>query len=332
MDRVARECAGEINRGRFDVLFGNSCGFQAVGPVSRYVTGPRVLYLGEPCRGLYEAMPRPPFAAPDPSGRPRWSCRSLVNTAADLIYTQSLRLRVREEYRNAHHYTRVLVNSLYSRESVLRAYGRDAHVCYLGIDTDLFRPRDGERERFVVGLGSFGRHKGVDRAVRALGTMPAGRRPQLVWVGNAADPGYRDEVERLAKSLGVELDLRMQITDQELVDTLGRATAMIYTSRLEPFGFAPLEANACGAPVVAIAEGGVREVVRAGVNGALVENDDPAALGEALLGLIERPNEARALGASAHRYVLDYWGLDKAVDRLERHLAAVAKGGGGPST
>jgi len=63
------------------------------------------------------------------------------------------------------------------------------------------------------------------------------------------------------------------VSDEELVEVLNRATALVYTSRLEPFGFAPLEANACATPVVAVAEGGVRETMRNGVNGILVDRE-----------------------------------------------------------
>ena len=71
----------------------------------------------------------------------------------------------------------------------------------------------------------------------------------------------------LAESHEVTFDARRSIDDSELVETLNRATAMVYAPRLEPFGLAPLEANACGLPVVAVAEGGVRETIIDGVNG-----------------------------------------------------------------
>jgi len=50
---------------------------------------------------------------------------------------------------------------------------------------------------------------------------------------------------------------------------------MVYSARLEPFGLAPLEANACATPVVAVAEGGVRESIRNGVNGVLISERRP---------------------------------------------------------
>ena len=57
---------------------------------------------------------------------------------------------------------------------------------------------------------------------------------------------------------------------------------MIYMPHNEPFGFAPLEANACGTPVVALAEGGVKETVVTGVNGTLVSDEDPRTVAAAI--------------------------------------------------
>jgi glycosyltransferase involved in cell wall biosynthesis len=100
---------------------------------------------------------------------------------------------------------------------------------------------------------------------------------------------------------------------------------MIYTPRLEPFGLAPLEAMACETPVVAIAEGGVREYMRDGINGILVDHDDPMAIGKAILYLLERPSVAREIGTKARKYVLDNWNLEGATERLENCLLRIWK-------
>ena len=88
-----------------------------------------------------------------------------------------------------------------------------------------------------------------------------------MWVANVAVQDYLDEMRALAKSLNVEFHPRVNIADAELVGILGQAKAMLYAPRLEPFGLTPLEANACGVPIVAVAEGGVRETVIDGVTG-----------------------------------------------------------------
>ena len=356
MDAHCREAAARINAGGYDLLFANSCQFLAAAPIAKYVTIPTVLYLGEPYRALYEARPTLP-----------WLALPFTREAVPLPYGAQLighlrasqaRLQAREERENAFAFGTILTNSHYSRESILRAYGRDSQVCYLGIDTELFTPNfapdrevSGSRisdygsssgteaegaheigvvrgdaadelwhEPYVVGLGSITSGKGIDRAIRAMATIDATCRPELVWIANMADPRYLPEVERLAAECGVRFVPRMNLSDSDVVQTLGNAALMLYTPLLEPFGFAPLEANACGVPVVGIAEGGVRETIIDGVNGIHVGDADPHTLGAAVLAMLKQPDMARAMGRAARRHVIENWTWKHAIDRLDARL------------
>jgi glycosyltransferase involved in cell wall biosynthesis len=198
----------------------------------------------------------------------------------------------------------------------------DAKVCYLGIDTTLFRDLGLERERFILGLGSFDSVKGIDLALKAVALLPEPR-PPLVWVANSGNAAYRNAMDELARSLGVELRVRVGVSDAELVETLNRAALLLYTSRLEPFGFAPLEANACGLPVVGIAEGGIRETVRDGVNGLLAE-PEAESIARAAESLLNDPGLAKRLGETAADYVRREWDVEESVTRLETILLQVA--------
>jgi glycosyltransferase involved in cell wall biosynthesis len=237
----------------------------------------------------------------------------------DALRVHGLRLQAREEQASAAAFDVILVNSHYSRESVLRAYGLEAKVCYLGIDTAQFARRDVPKQNLVVGIGALVREKNVHFIIEALAAV-APPRPRLVWIGNVAVPPYLDWLKQLAHDRGVEFEPRVRVTDEELLDTLGRAIALVYAPRLEPFGLAPLEANACGVPVVAVAEGGVRETVEDGVNGILVEPEPPA-MARAIERLRDDPGLAQRLGASAYHRVRERWSLPAAIDRLEARFA-----------
>jgi glycosyltransferase involved in cell wall biosynthesis len=226
-----------------------------------------------------------------------------------------------EEVTNARAFDRILANSYYSAESIQRAYGLAADVCYLGVDDSLFRNLNFPRENFVIGVGALHWAKGVDLAIDALAQMSPSR-PKLVWVCNYEQPSYRRYIERRAQDKQVEVEIRLGINDKILIDLLNRAFAMLYTSRLEPFGFAPLEANLCGTPVVAVAEGGVRETVKDGINGYLVSRN-PKHLARALRSLSENPHQAREIGERGPEYVRSHWNIDKAVDRLEEQLQSI---------
>ena len=157
--------------------------------------------------------------------------------------------------------------------------------------------------------------------------MPAPR-PKLIWVGNAVfDKMYFDEMVALAVAREVDFLPKVNVSDDELVNILNRASMMIYAPRLEPFGLAPLEAGACGVPVVAVAEGGVRETIVDGVTGLLVRND-PAEAAAALARLRSDPALARRLGANARMMVQDKWSFEASINQIELLLGNYANRAG----
>jgi glycosyltransferase involved in cell wall biosynthesis len=320
-DEACRRSAKEIAAGQFDLLFANSSVGYTVPFIMRHLRMKKVLYLQEPSRFLYEAAPLLPWVsgASDDLRSPLFDPRKILANYPNL---ETLRLRAKQEWLNVQACDRVLVNSYFSRESVLQAYGLEARVCYLGIDTKLFRNLNFERERFVVGVGSIDQIKRIDLAVNALALLPEPR-PRLVWIANSGSPGYRDTINELARSSGVELRIRDAISDSELVDTLNRAALLLCTARLEPFGFVVLEANACGLPVVGVAEGGLRETVKHGTNGLLAE-PEPESISRAIEQLLENPVLAKQMGEAGVDDVSQNWSVEKSVDRLETNLLEVA--------
>jgi glycosyltransferase involved in cell wall biosynthesis len=326
LDEHCRQCADEINRRNFDILFANSSIIQAVSSIGRYVKIKKVLYLQEPNRWLYEAgesgLPWVAIPAATRSWmRPRYIRWYLWN----LIGTQRLRVLARDERLNASAFDLILVNSYFSRETLLRVYGLDSTVCYLGVDTQLFVDRQYARENFVVGMGELRSHKNVEFVIKAVAKIGVPR-PRLVWIANMVEDWYYEKMRSLAESHRVIFEARASINDNELVDILNRATAMVYAPRLEPFGLAPLEANACGLPVVAVAEGGVRETIIDGVNGLLVQHQ-PQMMGHAIQRLAHDKDLAARLSKNASNIAQEKWSVNAAVERLERQLtqAATAK-------
>ena len=330
MKRHAQRCVAEIERGGFDLILANSCGAFATPFIARYAKIPTALYLQEPFRRFYEAQPFWDMtrlewvASAGPHFKPaknplRWKGQ-VASLVRDLADVQALRLQAREEAINAWAFDRLLCNSRYSRETILGVYGIDAGVCYLGIDTDAFRPTEAPKERYVVGLGAFAAIKGIDLAIRAVATVAPPLRPSLVWIGNSAIPGHLEEISQLARSLGVTLLPKELVGQDVLVDILSRAAVMVYTSRLEPFGYAPLEANACGTPVVGIAEGGIRETIEPGINGSLIEARDPIALGRCIMRYVDDLDVSRHEGIQGREHVIKKWNVNDAVDRLEMNL------------
>jgi glycosyltransferase involved in cell wall biosynthesis len=306
MDEHSRRCAQEMRASGFDLLFAASCMIYHTPPIARFVDGPSALYLQEPNRPLYEALPELPWpSAP-------WWRLPIIRAVA------------RDERRSAKAFDQILVNSFFSRESILRAFGVDATVCYLGVDTDRFVAAHRPRERFAVSIGAVVPAKNVEFLIESIAQVAEPVRPALVLIANSVVEPYWHQVRELAARRQVTVTLERRISDAAMVDILNRAWVMVYAPRLEPFGYAPLEANACGVPVIAVAEGGVRETIEDGVNGILVEHD-AGHMAAAIERIMTDDALQRQLSAGAEERARSKWSLGPSIDRLDERLRALRR-------
>jgi glycosyltransferase involved in cell wall biosynthesis len=178
-----------------------------------------------------------------------------------------------------------------------------------GVDTDVFTPRGpvaarSRRPRLLV-LGRLVERKGQEDAVRALPAVPDA---ELVVVGGPPTDELDDdpEVQRLraiAAELGVadRLVFSGAVARADVPGWIRSADVVLAVPWYEPFGITPLEAMACGRPVVATAVGGLVDSVADGVTGDLVPPRDPAALGAALADLLADEQRRVAYGAAGVR-------------------------------
>jgi phosphoheptose isomerase len=197
-------------------------------------------------------------------------------------------------------------------EDLIRFYNADpARITIIpgGFDPDEFWPIARPLARVTLGLppdepvvlqlGRMVPRKGVDTAIRALARLRAdhGVAARLVVVGgesNDADPRVTPEIGRLQ---GIARD--EGVTDAVLfVGRRGRevlkyyysaADVFVTTPWYEPFGITPLEAMACGTPVIGANVGGIKFTVRDGETGYLVPPDDPGAVAERIAHLFRHP-------------------------------------------
>jgi glycosyltransferase involved in cell wall biosynthesis len=123
----------------------------------------------------------------------------------------------------------------------------------------------------------------------------------------------RSQLVALAGERGVDLRLRGGIDDRELVALYQSSVATICAGAVEPFGLTTIESLACGTPVVAVNEGGYREVVKQGENGYLV-NRRPDSLAAAVADVLEHPD--RWSGAELRSSVLPFFSWEAAGDRI----------------
>jgi len=220
----------------------------------------------------------------------------------------------------------VLTNSAYTRRRVRAVYGRDAAVCYLGVAADRFDWQPGTDMQAPAGglrllsVGALEAHKGFDFVVRALGRLPPVRRPALTIVGASGHPRMPTYLAGLAAAADVRLELRHRVSDAELATLYASSALFVFGARHEPFGLVLLEAMAAGLPVVAVAEGGVPEVVRDGATGLLTPRDE-AAFAAAIARLLADEPLRRRLGEAGRAAARRDWTWMAAADRLEQHLS-----------
>jgi glycosyltransferase involved in cell wall biosynthesis len=191
----------------------------------------------------------------------------------------------------------------------LRRLGLPSHrvsIVPCGVDTSVFTPRGpvaprSDRQRLLV-LGRLVERKGQDDAVRALRAVPEA---ELVVVGGPpadaldADPEVR-RLRAIAAEAGVgdRLLFSGAVPRTDVPAWVRSADVVLAVPWYEPFGITPLEAMACGRPVVATAVGGLADTVVDGVTGDLVPPRDPERLGEVLAALLADDERRAAYGAA----------------------------------
>lgn len=226
-------------------------------------------------------------------------------------------------------------------DDLQRLYGAAAHKLSMvpcGFDRDEFSPMDRASARAALGLDSedylvlqLGRlvpRKGVDNVIRALAhakqMLPAGARLKLMVVGGDSrepDEALTPEIARLrqvAESAGVAADVVFTGHRQrhELRSYYAAADVFVTTPWYEPFGITPLEAMACGVPVIASDVGGLRYTVVDGVTGFLVPPHDPAALAQRIASLHGNAALAQKLGHAGRQRVDSMFTWDCVADGL----------------
>jgi D-inositol-3-phosphate glycosyltransferase len=195
-----------------------------------------------------------------------------------------------------------------------------------GVDCDQFRP-EGDRlptgqPHRVVAVGRLVPRKGFAALVAALPHCPD---TELVIAGGpdparlARDP-EAERLNMLAKRHGVSHRVRLagQVSRDRMPALLRSADVVACVPWYEPFGIVPLEAMACGVPVLATAVGGLTDTVVDGVTGALVPPGNADALAVKLRALLDDPVRREFFGAAGRERVESRYTWDRIAEETVR--------------
>ena len=187
-----------------------------------------------------------------------------------------------------------------------------------------------EDEFVLLQLGRMVPRKGIDNVIRALPFLQAAGKPvRLVIVGGeAGDEGTDSELNRL-KGIVTELNLQNKVVfagrkdRDELRYYYDAADLFVTTPWYEPFGITPLEAMACGTPVIGAAVGGIKHTVVDGKTGFLVAPHAPGLLAEKVALLINDPGLLQSMGKQALEHVHEFFTWKKVAEQMMGLYATV---------
>jgi len=312
--KINHRIAAEINRGGYEVVFANPCRYTFIPSLLPYLTIPSVYYLHEPFGRTFQRQIGRPYLRQN-------KLRQFLDRGDPLIWMYHHRLDSLQS-RSLAKATLLLANSQFTREQMRQGFGLEAAICHYGVDSDQFHPQPGlKKENMLISVGELSLRKGFDFVIESVAQLPGEGRPRLLLACNRIDPQEQAYIQNLANARGVELQLKSNLNTQELAMQYNLARLCIYAPYLEPFGLVPLEAMACGTPVVGVREGGVSETILHERTGLLVERDT-VKFGAAIRFLLENPASCSEFGRQARVYVEREWSWSKSTADLERNLAA----------
>lgn len=164
-----------------------------------------------------------------------------------------------------------IANSKFVQERIKRTYGKDSIVIYPPINIDKFTI-ESQKEDFYMTASRLVSYKKTKLIVEAFNQMA---NKKLVVIGSGEEYSY---IKKIAKS---NISILGYQSDKVLIDYMQKSKAFIY-SAIEDFGIVPIEAMACGTPVIALNRGGTAETVIDGINGIHFDNQTKEDIIEAI--------------------------------------------------
>jgi glycosyltransferase involved in cell wall biosynthesis len=185
-----------------------------------------------------------------------------------------------------------VANSQYVAGRIRRYYNRGATVVYPSVDTDYHQPDPARRPApFFLVVSALVPYKRLEVAIDAVRAVN----------GRLKIVGRGPEEARLRALAGPDVELMGWLPDPEIRSLYQQCQAVLMPG-VEDFGMVPVEAQACGRPVVAFAEGGALESVIDGQTGILVRDQTPAAFAAALRQVAATPFDSAAIRRNAERF------------------------------
>jgi glycosyltransferase involved in cell wall biosynthesis len=267
-----RKIANDIQLKKYDYVFVHPSKYTQSPFLLRFISN-AIYYCQEPLRIVY-----------DPS----------VSSISDIKFPKNIYEYLNRKIRkwidliNLKNTFLILANSNFSKELIIKSYNKKATVCYLGVDTDIFKP--------------YNLSKAID----------------VLYIGNADEnlDFLKEQLEICKSKIKLHVMLRKsgkpRIGDKELVKLYNQSKVLVALNHNEPFGLIPLEAMSCGTPVIAADEGGYRESVVNNKTGYLISKSDDS-LCRKIKEIIDNDKLRNDMAKYARENVLNNWSWDRSI-------------------
>jgi len=287
---------------------------------------PFICYVHHPPRFLYpECMPKDVEWGADYD-------RKTIFKFANRRITRSFLLNI--DHTAINEADILLTNSKTVARQIKRIYGRNATVCYPGVDTDYFKPlpdflTNDISKRLNLGnpiILSVGRHepsKRLDWLIHIASIIRKEVDATFAIAGKTNN--YTYSLIKLAKKLGVEQSIKFLggVYDKDLIALYNKSRLLAFIPPNEDFGLVPLESMACGTPVVAWDNWGPSETILNGINGYKIKPYDLDDFADKVVKVLSDDELRFKMGRNAVSYVRRHFTWEKHIAIVEKALHGV---------
>lgn len=260
-----KRIASIIKKNDYDLILINPSKFTQAPFLLRFIEK-SVYFCEEPLRIIYDDL---------------FKISENISIPKKLYEKTNRKIRKAIDGNNIHCAGIVLANSEFSKSNIREAYGIETEVCYLGVNTDKFKQLNLKKSQDILFVGDKSNVEGYDLLESTLKLYK--EKPSVKYI-------VRNEHGK-------------GITEKELINEFNKSKIALALSRNEPFGLLPLEAMACGVPVIAVSEGGLKESVLDDRTGYLISRDK-VELKEKIDNLLNNDELRNKMGKTGRTHML----------------------------
>jgi glycosyltransferase involved in cell wall biosynthesis len=282
---LQKKIAQQIDNQKYDLVIVHPDKFTQTPFILRFLKTTTIYFCEEWLRIIYE---------------PEYAFTENVSVLKKLYENITRKVRKNIDYTNMQCAQTIVANSSFTAQNIQKAYGKNAQVALLGVDTDFYHPLNSKKQSDILFIGEKVNQEGY-------------------YLLEKAQKQIKTKVTILSRK-----NNKFSLTDQDMIKAYNNAKIVLALSFNEPFGLIPLEAMACGVPVIALNEGGYTETIHDAKTGFLIPRDSKI-LAEKINYLLQNESLRQELGRNGRKSMEKNFTWQKHGQRLEKIIKQCQK-------